>query len=113
MDTLGDIPGLPGIFLAGVFSAALSSLSTGLNSMSAIVLEDFYKLYFGKPSPLKAEIIMKTVVVVVGVSCVGLAFLVEKMGTVLQVKYLKNDKKTVQEMIVRCKTQIMRPWQNI
>ncbi|XP_044735644.1 sodium-coupled monocarboxylate transporter 1-like [Chrysoperla carnea] len=84
MDTLGDIPGLPGIFLAGVFSAALSSLSTGLNSMSAIVLEDFYKLYFGKPSPLKAEVIMKTVVVVVGVSCVGLAFLVEKMGTVLQ-----------------------------
>jgi solute carrier family 5 (sodium-coupled monocarboxylate transporter), member 8/12 len=35
MDTLGEFPGLPGIFVAGVFSAALSSLSTGLNSLAA------------------------------------------------------------------------------
>lgn len=28
MDTLGGIPGLTGLFVAGVFSAALSSLST-------------------------------------------------------------------------------------
>lgn len=28
MDTLGGIPGLSGLFVAGVFSAALSSLST-------------------------------------------------------------------------------------
>jgi Sodium:solute symporter family len=43
MDILGEYPGLPGLFVAGVFSAALSSLSTGLNSMSAVVLEDFFK----------------------------------------------------------------------
>lgn len=49
MDILGDFPGLPGLFVAGVFSAALSSLSTGLNSMSAVVLEDFFKPYSNKP----------------------------------------------------------------
>jgi solute carrier family 5 (sodium-coupled monocarboxylate transporter), member 8/12 len=35
MDILGDYPGMSGVFVAGVFSAALSSLSTGLNSMAA------------------------------------------------------------------------------
>lgn len=49
MDTLGDYPGLPGLFVAGVFSAALSSLSTGLNSMSAVVLEDFVKPFLDRP----------------------------------------------------------------
>ncbi len=45
MDLLGDYPGLVGMFVAGVFSAALSSLSTGLNSMSGgivnLVLQNF------------------------------------------------------------------------
>uniref|UniRef100_A0A1B0CA85 Sodium/solute symporter n=2 Tax=Lutzomyia longipalpis TaxID=7200 RepID=A0A1B0CA85_LUTLO len=45
MDILGDYPGLPGLFVAGVFSAALSSLSTGLNSLSAVFLEDFFRAF--------------------------------------------------------------------
>lgn len=49
MDILGDFPGFPGMFVAGVFSAALSSLSTGLNSMSAVMLEDFCKPCIKKP----------------------------------------------------------------
>ena len=37
----GDIPGLPGLFMAGVFSGSLSTISSGLNSLSAIALRDF------------------------------------------------------------------------
>merc|ERR1719318_1481590 len=37
----GDIPGLPGLFMAGVFSGSLSSVSSGLNSLAAIALKDF------------------------------------------------------------------------
>ena len=37
----GDIPGLPGLFMAGVFSGSLSSISSGLNSLAAIALKDF------------------------------------------------------------------------
>ncbi|PNF28804.1 Sodium-coupled monocarboxylate transporter 1 [Cryptotermes secundus] len=85
MDTLKDLPGVPGLFVAGVFSAALSSMSTGLNSMAAVVLEDFYKTWFShKLSPRQTDILMKTVVVVVGTVCVGLVFVVEKLGAVLQ-----------------------------
>jgi len=85
MQTLGDYPGLSGLFIAGVFSAALSSLSTCLNSMSAVVLEDFVKPFVKQPlSDSAVNWIMRSVVVVIGVICVGLVYVVEKMGTVLQ-----------------------------
>lgn len=85
MEVLGDYPGLPGLFVAGVFSAALSSLSTGLNSMAAVVLEDFYKTLFDtKLSEKNSYILMKTTVILLGIICVGLVFIVEKLGAVLQ-----------------------------
>uniref|UniRef100_W8BMP0 Sodium-coupled monocarboxylate transporter 1 n=1 Tax=Ceratitis capitata TaxID=7213 RepID=W8BMP0_CERCA len=85
MDTLGDYPGLTGLFIAGVFSAALSSLSTCLNSMSAVVLEDFVKPFVKRPlSDSAINWIMRSVVVGMGVLCVCLVYVVEHMGTVLQ-----------------------------
>ncbi|XP_043659860.1 sodium-coupled monocarboxylate transporter 1 [Drosophila teissieri] len=85
METLGSYPGLPGVFVAGVFSAALSSLSTGLNSLSAVVLEDFVKTF--RKSPLsegQTAFVMRSVVVVFGIVFVALVFAVEKLGAVLQ-----------------------------
>lgn len=85
METLGDLPGLSGLFIAGVFSAALSSLSTCLNSMSAVVLEDFVKPFVKQPlSEQSINWVMRSVVVVIGVFSVGMVYIVEKMGTVLQ-----------------------------
>ena len=37
MDILGNIPGFPGFFVAGVFSGALSTVSGGLNSLTFLV----------------------------------------------------------------------------
>ncbi|CRK86766.1 CLUMA_CG000598, isoform A [Clunio marinus] len=85
MDILGDYPGLPGLFVAGVFSAALSSLSTGLNSMSAVMLEDFFKPFSKKPlTELQTKYIMRGVVAVFGTICVALVLVVEQLGAVLQ-----------------------------
>ncbi|XP_069696488.1 sodium-coupled monocarboxylate transporter 1-like [Periplaneta americana] len=85
MDTLKDLPGLSGLFIAGVFSAALSTLSTSLNSMAAVILEDFYKsLFKHQLSPRKTNILLKTVVAVLGVTSVSLVFVVEKLGSVLE-----------------------------
>ena len=39
MDILGNVPGFPGFFVAGVFSGALSTVSGGLNSLTAVALE--------------------------------------------------------------------------
>ncbi|CAH2050163.1 unnamed protein product, partial [Iphiclides podalirius] len=84
MDVLGDWNGLPGLFVAGVFSAALSSLSTGLNSMAAVVLEDFWKPFFKPLTDKDTQILVRMVVVILGCICVGLVFVVEKLGPVLQ-----------------------------
>ncbi|XP_045109489.1 sodium-coupled monocarboxylate transporter 2-like [Portunus trituberculatus] len=43
MDTLWEFRGLPGLFVAGIFSGALSTVSSGMNSLAAIVLEDYIK----------------------------------------------------------------------
>ncbi|XP_030767891.1 sodium-coupled monocarboxylate transporter 1-like [Sitophilus oryzae] len=85
MTVFGSIPGLPGICLAGNFSAALSSLSTGLNSMAAVVLEDFYRPFFHKDINEKHyNFVLKLTVIIFGAICVGLVFVVEKLGSVLQ-----------------------------
>lgn len=41
VDSMGHIPGLSGLFVAGIFSAALSTVSAALNSLAAITLEDY------------------------------------------------------------------------
>jgi Na+/pantothenate symporter len=43
MDLLGDYNGLPGLFVACVYSAALSTISSGLNSLAAVCLKGLYK----------------------------------------------------------------------
>lgn len=62
-------------------------MSTGLNSMAAVVLEDFVKPFIKKPfTPKTADIFMKLTVVILGTICVALVFVVEQAGThVLQV----------------------------
>merc|ERR1712222_232304 len=41
MQVMKDYPGVPGLFVAGVFSGALSTVSSGLNSLAAVCLKDF------------------------------------------------------------------------
>lgn len=41
VDLLQNFYGLPGIFIACIYSAALSTISSGLNSLSAVFLHDF------------------------------------------------------------------------
>ncbi|XP_028155857.1 sodium-coupled monocarboxylate transporter 1-like isoform X1 [Ostrinia furnacalis] len=84
MDVFAEWKGLSGLFVAGVFSAALSSLSTGLNSMAAVVLEDFWKPFFKKLTHKQTQVMIRAVVVILGAVCVGLVFVVEKLGSVLQ-----------------------------
>ena len=41
MQVMGDTSCVPGLFVAGVFSGALSTVSSGLNSLAAVTLQDF------------------------------------------------------------------------
>ncbi|KAJ9585535.1 hypothetical protein L9F63_002652, partial [Diploptera punctata] len=80
-----SVPGLPGIFLSGVFSAALSTMSTGLNSMTGVIFEDLIRPAIKKPmSEARASLVMKVMVMIIGLICVALVFVVERMGTLVQ-----------------------------
>jgi len=44
MDRLKHVPGLTGLFVAGIFSASLSTVSAAVNSLAAVSLEDYVKV---------------------------------------------------------------------
>lgn len=85
METFRDVSGLTGFFISGIFSAALSSISTGLNAMSAVVFEDFFKTFRKtEMSALTSKIVMRGTVLFLGILGVGLVYVVENLGTILQ-----------------------------
>ncbi|PSN51941.1 putative sodium-dependent multivitamin transporter [Blattella germanica] len=44
VDSMNHIPGLSGLFVAGIFSGSLSTVSSAVNSLSAVTLEDYLKV---------------------------------------------------------------------
>ncbi|XP_049814227.1 sodium-coupled monocarboxylate transporter 1-like [Schistocerca nitens] len=88
MSVAGHVPGLPGLFVAGIFGAALSSMSGCLNALSGTIYEDFLlPLMPGKKSDVVVNLIMQSIVLVVGAITIALVFVVEKLGTVLELGY--------------------------
>lgn len=86
MEIVGHLQGIPGLFIAGVFGAALSSLSVVLNSTSAVLLEDILKgLFRVNPSPRVANLFVRGSVVVLGLAAMGCLFIIEKLGGILSV----------------------------
>lgn len=85
MEVARKIPGLPGIFIAGIFSAALSSMSTGLNTLAGTIYEDFLRHRFPKASEKRVSDVMKALVVVLGLLMLSLVFVVEQMGQVFRI----------------------------
>ncbi|XP_046397337.1 sodium-coupled monocarboxylate transporter 1-like [Ischnura elegans] len=85
MDVARLLPGLPGLFIAGVFSAALSTMSTGLNAMSGVIYEGLIKPCFKvAPSEARASCTMKVLCAVIGIFCVFMVYIVEHLGAVVQ-----------------------------
>lgn len=85
MRVLENYPGLAGVFVSGVFSAALSSLSSSLNSFAAVIHEDFIKKFRKTPlTERQSALIMRSTVVIMGIMGFFLVSVVEKLGTVMQ-----------------------------
>ena len=85
MDLLSDYPGFPGFFVAGCFSGALSSVSGGLNSLAAVTLEDFVKVFYKQNiSELHATRLSKLFALFYGVFCYGIIFLVKDIPGLVQ-----------------------------
>jgi solute carrier family 5 (sodium-coupled monocarboxylate transporter), member 8/12 len=90
-DALGHIPGFQGLFVSGIFSASLSSVSSCLNSLAAVTLEDYLKPLFlliaGRPLNLTAAesaVPSKIIAGIFGIVCIGTAFIAQHIGGILQ-----------------------------
>ncbi|CAG5123374.1 unnamed protein product, partial [Candidula unifasciata] len=85
MDILGHVVGLPGLFVAGLFSGALSTISSGLNSISACVLEDicraYFKSYFRES---RARLLSQLLALGFGIICLAMTYVASLLGNILQ-----------------------------
>lgn len=89
VDTMHNLPGMAGLFVSGIFSASLSTVSAALNSLAAVTLEDYVKpLYMKvKKQPLPeshSAVPTKIMACLYGFLCIGIAFLAQSLGGVLQ-----------------------------
>ncbi|KAK3582702.1 hypothetical protein CHS0354_013053 [Potamilus streckersoni] len=85
MDVMGNVYGVPGLFVACLFSGALSTISSGLNSIAACVLQDVIKAYFYKDlSEERATNVSKFIAGAFGLICIGLTYVASLLGGVLQ-----------------------------
>ena len=86
LQVMGDIPGVPGLFVAGVFSGALSTVSSGLNSLAAVCLKDFIGSGCNIAlSDEKQTLITKILAVTFGIIGYGMVFMVKYLPGVLEV----------------------------
>ncbi|KAL2308100.1 hypothetical protein Nmel_001099, partial [Mimus melanotis] len=59
MDVLQDLPGLPGLFVACLFSGALSTISSAFNSLATVTMEDLVRPHLPGLSESRATLLSK------------------------------------------------------
>ncbi|XP_060601932.1 sodium-dependent multivitamin transporter-like [Ruditapes philippinarum] len=84
MDLLSHVPGVPGLFVACIFSGTLSTISSGLNSLSAVTLTDLIRPLSPNMSESRATNISKLIALLYGILCLGLTYVASKLGNILQ-----------------------------
>ncbi|RNA31814.1 sodium-coupled monocarboxylate transporter 1-like [Brachionus plicatilis] len=90
LDILGQFHGFPGLFVATIYSAALSTISTGMNSLAAVCITDFVKPFYQKKYGIsltekKATFTSKAIALFFGLAAIGMAFSCQFFGsTVMQ-----------------------------
>ncbi|XP_006084151.1 sodium-coupled monocarboxylate transporter 1 isoform X1 [Myotis lucifugus] len=84
LDILQDYPGLPGLFVACAYSGTLSTVSSSINALAAVTVEDLVKPNFRSLSERSLSWISQGMSVLFGVLCIGMAALASLMGALLQ-----------------------------
>ncbi|KAM9845822.1 sodium-coupled monocarboxylate transporter 1 [Aulostomus maculatus] len=83
MDILGDFPGLPGLFVAAAYSGSLSTVSSSINALAAVTVEDLIKPH-AQLSEKQMSRASKVLSLLYGLLCIGMAGLASLMGGILQ-----------------------------
>jgi SSS family solute:Na+ symporter len=74
-------PGLVGLVAIGLFAAAMSSLDSTLNALSALTMEDVFKRFRKRPLEPRREILLsKLLTALWGAACLSFAFTVDRIA---------------------------------
>uniref|UniRef100_A0A8C5SY51 Sodium-dependent multivitamin transporter n=2 Tax=Elapidae TaxID=8602 RepID=A0A8C5SY51_LATLA len=84
MDVLQEVPGLPGLFVACLFSGSLSTISSAFNSLATVTMEDLIRPYVNNIPERRATLYSKLLALGYGLLCLGMAYISSMMGPVLQ-----------------------------
>lgn len=78
--------GIPGLFIAAIYAASMSTISAGINSLTSASLVDFYQRLWRRPdlSEKNQLNIARWLTFFYGALVIALAFLVERLGTLLE-----------------------------
>lgn len=84
LDILRDYPGVPGLFVASAYSGTLSTVSSSINALAAVTVEDLIKPYFKSLSEKKLSWISMGMSLFYGGVCIAMAALASLLGALLQ-----------------------------
>ncbi|XP_060107140.1 sodium-dependent multivitamin transporter [Heteronotia binoei] len=87
MDVLHETPGLPGLFVACLFSGSLSTISSAFSSLAAVTMEDLIRPYVASIPERRATLYSKLLALGYGLICLGMAYISSMMGSVLQAAF--------------------------
>ncbi|ESO86422.1 hypothetical protein LOTGIDRAFT_235457 [Lottia gigantea] len=80
LDLFANLPGMPGLFMASLFSASLSTLSSGLSALSAQTVEDYVMPFMSKKSDRVKTILARISVIIYGLLAVATSMIISTVG---------------------------------
>ncbi|XP_075065348.1 sodium-coupled monocarboxylate transporter 1-like isoform X2 [Mixophyes fleayi] len=83
LDILQNYPGVPGLFVACAYSGTLSTVSSSINALAAVTVEDLIKPYTNL-SENKLSWLSKGMTTLFGILCIAMAAVASFMGSVIQ-----------------------------
>ncbi|KAB0798655.1 hypothetical protein PPYR_09648 [Photinus pyralis] len=86
LSQLGHMRGVTGLFVAGIFAASLGTVASALNSLAAVTCKDFISGAFRiEMAESKGALWGKCISIAYGIISFGLVFIVEQLGSVMQI----------------------------
>lgn len=83
---VNELPhGLPGLLIAAIFAATMSTVSAGINALSTASIMDFYRRHINPhPDPERLLRISKGLTLIYGLTATAVAFLMPLLGTLVE-----------------------------
>ncbi|XP_072051245.1 sodium-coupled monocarboxylate transporter 1-like [Amphiura filiformis] len=89
LDLFRNTPGIPGLFVASVFSATLSTVSSGVNALAAVTVQDIIRPHFRSIPDLRMTKLAKVIAFSFGLLAVLISYIISLLGSSL-LKFVFN-----------------------